>query len=197
MAWLGVDQLIPSLSPSALIRRDFFFPITLFPRRLVLVLSALCGMFTSGPQSQPIKFQSQSQISLHSTSLSVNILWSFLVSFTTLVSPVGLHILPKLSTKTVAIGFPRTRVYFASFFLVSIGSPTVSSNDTLHAFASRTGKSPTFWTSYKLERRSFKVVQKSDHGRLTYLRKPKCPSPPAVTASIHYIGRPSSATLLI
>jgi hypothetical protein len=42
-AWTGVDQFIPLISTLALTRWDFFFPITLFPRRLVLGLWTPCG----------------------------------------------------------------------------------------------------------------------------------------------------------
>jgi len=74
-AWTGVDQFIPLISTLALTRWDFFFPITLFPRRLVLGsrLSVVIT-FTLGPQSQAIRFQPQFQWQLLSP---VNILSSF------------------------------------------------------------------------------------------------------------------------
>ena len=64
-----------------------------------------------------------------------------------------------------------------------------SINHTSHAFASRTGiVSPM--NSVQIRKAKFKVVQKSDHGRLTYLRKNQMAIFPTVLASIHYIGPP-------
>jgi hypothetical protein len=142
-AWPGVDQTYSFIIDPGVDTPGFIFSISLFPRRLVLVLSALCGlMCASGPQSQPIKFQFLKVKSLHST-LGHHIAIS-LFCFTTLVLLVGFRIHPKLSTKIAAISFPRTRVYLAPPFpLVSIGS-LMFMNDTLHAFASRNSKSPTF-----------------------------------------------------
>jgi hypothetical protein len=42
----------------------------------------------------------------------------------------------------------------------------------------------------QIRKAKFKVVQKSDHGRLTYLRKTQMAISRTVVASIHYIGPP-------
>jgi hypothetical protein len=121
--------------------------------------------FTSGPQSQPVRFQSQFPAT--SPSLNQRIVFFFIPS-TSLVSrsaPVFIpscRSRPPLSPAQDCASFPRR--YSSS----SIGSIVPST--TSHAFASRTGI-VSLKNSVQIRKAKFKVVQKSDHGRLTYLRK--------------------------
>ena len=152
-------------------------------------------MFTSGPLSQPIKFQSRCQLSISLYSplthcgLSPPLLFRSQHSFP---SPASVFI-PGCRRRLPLSASTNARLFFSPLFLSAL---PCFINDASHAFASRTGNLPFFGLAYKLERRGLKVVQKSDHGRLTSM-KTQMPISPAVTASIHYIGCPSLAALLI
>ena len=143
--------------------------------------------FTSGPQSQPIRFQSQQQL------VSVN-LFFFLIPSTYLVSPVGTHIHSKLSIKTAAIPCSRLRV-FSLVILPPLSALHCSINDTSHAFASRTGILSR--TRVQIRKAKFKVVQKKRPRSVDISMKTQCPS---LLPSSHLYSTSvgsSSATLLI
>ena len=151
--------------------------------------------FTRGPQSQPVRFQPQfpvatspslnQRIALYSLFLKVFFFrgrhpYSFQVVDQDRRHPL-LKIAPSLPPRLFFL------VYWLSY---------CSINHTSHAFAYRTGI-VSLPNSVQIRKAKFKVVQNSDYGRLTSLRKTQMAISPGVFASIHYIGRPSSATLLI
>jgi len=109
---------------------------------------------------------------------------------------VDIRIHSKLSIKTAAIPCSRLRRLCPPLIFSRLLALYCSINHTSHAFASRTGI-VSLPNSVQIRKAKFKVVQNSDYGRLTSLRKTQMAISPGVLASIHYIGRPSSATLLI
>lgn len=113
-AWPGVDQLfLHNLGVDAprLLLSDIFIS-----RRLDLVLSTSPVMtFTSGPQSQPIRFHPQFPVAS-----SLNVLSSLHFSHVSCFA-VDIHIHSKLSIKMAAIPCSRLRRLFPVFSFSSIG----------------------------------------------------------------------------
>jgi hypothetical protein len=149
----------------ALTRRDFFFPdiiildVWILCSRLPVVMTC-----TFGPHSQPVRFQPQFPVA---TSPPVN---QRIVSSSFLPRllfrgrhPYSFQVVDqdrRYPLLKIAASFPS--LFLLVYWLYC------SINHTSHAFASRTGIL-SLLNSVQIRKAKFKVVQNSDHGRLTYL----------------------------
>ncbi|KAI0250705.1 hypothetical protein BJV78DRAFT_548980 [Lactifluus subvellereus] len=114
-------------------------------------------------------------------------------SFTTLVSFVDFRIHPKLSTKTAVINFQEcTSIFFhPCFYRLSHVSSTT------HCMLSHLALVIYFLDFVQIRKAKSQSCTKERPRSVDISTKTQMPISPAVTASIHYIGRPSLAGLLI
>jgi hypothetical protein len=140
-----------------LTRQGSFFRYHYFLDVLVLVLSTLCGItFIAGPRVQPTRFPFSGKPFLKMSSIS-----SFYLPQSASVFIPGRRprLLPSIAQDCASICLPLSSIH-----RLSNVSPTT------HRMLSHLALALSHFLHFvQIRKAKYKVVQKSDHGRLTYL----------------------------